>query len=170
MIKYLSNDHRNYLDALFERVQVYYGGQLVSLAIFGSYARRENRLNSDLDLLIILHSPEKEGRLKRMEAFVKFVEIPLDPQRALFEKDGFEMEISPLILNDEESRAFLPLYLDMVKHHILIVDHEDFLKKKLKQVEEKMQRWGSRKKEIGGHWYWEIKPGLKWGEVLDYDQ
>jgi predicted nucleotidyltransferase len=53
-LKTFSGHHRRYLAAVLREIIAYYGSSLLGCAIFGSYARGENRLNSDLDLLIIL--------------------------------------------------------------------------------------------------------------------
>lgn len=37
-------------------------------------------------------------------------------------------------------------------------------------VAERMKRWGSRKREVGGHWAWDLRPGTRWDEVIDHDE
>ncbi len=159
-LKFFSPSHRDHFEALVERIKAYYDSSLLSLVIYGSYARGENRLDSDLDLLIVLDPLPKRSRLQRQEDFIRNIELV----------DDVLMEVSPFILGRKEASSFSPLYLDMVSDHVLLVDREDFLKNLLKEFSEKMKRWGSRRVPVGGHWYWEIKPGLKWNEVIDYDQ
>ena len=152
------------------KIRTFYSDRLISLVLFGSYARRENRRDSDIDLLIVLDDLEGKGRLKRQEVFVREIEMPLEELRSSCEKEAILVEASPLILNRKEAGVFLPIYLDMVEHHFLVVDRQGFMKKRIGEVRQQMQRWGSRRREIGGHWYWEIQPGLKWNEVIDYDK
>lgn len=149
---------------------MHYGQDLVSLAIFGSYARGENCHNSDIDLLIVLDEEAPHNRRQRIDDFVRNIEASLDELSAPCGVDGIQPDISPIILQKQEAGRFLPIYLDMVTHHVLIEDRGHFLKDVLDHVAQKMKAWGSIKKSIGGHWYWEIKPGLKWGETIDYDQ
>ena len=49
----------------------------MSLVIFGSYARKENKLSSDLDILIILIRTNR-SRHERIREFVEEIEMPLD--------------------------------------------------------------------------------------------
>lgn len=169
-MKYFSAGHRRLIEALVDTIKSFYGDRLVSVVVYGSYARGENRLGSDLDLLIVLDSIPARGRLKIQEEFVLNVEGPLHDLRVGTEKEGILMEISPLILGKKQAAAFSPLYLDMVAHRTLLEDRDRFMEKRLDEIEKKMKRWGSRRREIGGHWYWEIRPGLKWNEVADYDE
>ena len=62
---------------LLKRIKEYYGEQLVSLVIFGSYARKENKLSSDLDILIILIRTNRP-RHERIREFVEEIEMALD--------------------------------------------------------------------------------------------
>lgn len=169
-LKCFSPAHQAFLEDLFGKIIDYYGPRLTSLVLYGSYARKENRLNSDVDLLIVLNNESKRSRLKLNEEFVKEVEFPLDSQRNLLEKEGILLNISSLILTEAMAKHFLPLYLDMVEYHRILFDKDSFMQTKLEDVRRKMARWGSQKREIGGHWYWEIRPGLRWGEIIDYDQ
>lgn len=167
-IKFFSKGHRKLVESLISAIRKHYSDHLISLAIFGSYARGENRLNSDLDLLIVLDEGSFPGRLKANEEFVREIELPAERSLGPTEKT-LRMEVSPLILTKKGAGHFLPLYLDMVQDRILIFDRDDFLKKILQKTQNKMEAWGSKKKSMGGHWYWEIRPGTRWGEVFDYD-
>lgn len=161
---------KKFLRRLLAAIPAYYRHRLAALAIFGSYARHENRKNSDLDLLIVVDSFPFKGRRKRQEEFIRRVEFPLAGPMAVCEREGIRTDLSTLILTPQEARAFNPLYLDMVVDHILLYDREGLMKGIFSAVRAKMKRWGSRKRFLAGHWYWSIKPGTKWGEVIDYDQ
>lgn len=168
--RFYSPEHRHFIEALFEAIRSHYGKRLVSLVVYGSYARGENRFNSDIDLLIIVDSLKGTGRLKRTEDFVLTVENPLEESRKACEDQGISCEISTFIIDQKEAHSFSPLYLDMVEHHHVLVDKNHFFKNQLAQIKSRMQKWGSQKKQSGGHWYWEIKPGLKGNETIDYDK
>lgn len=159
-----------YLVALFDRIRIHYGKNLISLFVYGSYARGENRLNSDIDLLLVVEAHKIKGKVARHSDFVKNIELPLEDLDAQCSRHKIGTEISVLIFSKDEAKKFNPLYLDMVEDHVKIHDETGFMAEVFEQVKQKMQCWGSRKKNAGGHWYWEIKPGMKWGEVLDYDQ
>ena len=53
MMRTFTKTHKEYIEKLMERIKEYYGNNLVSIVIFGSYAREQNKTNSDLDILIV---------------------------------------------------------------------------------------------------------------------
>jgi len=55
---------------LCEELQLFYGPRLVTIAIFGSYARNTMRPDSDLDILIIANGLPRSS-LKRSAEFVE---------------------------------------------------------------------------------------------------
>lgn len=169
-LKFYSSNHEQWFKSLLESIVAYYGGRLIALVIYGSYARFENKLDSDLDLLLVLEGMEGVGRLRRQDEFVSQVELPLEDLARKVAGERIVTEISSMILSPLEADRFLPIYLDMVDHHLLLSDREGFMEKILERTRAMMKKWGSRKRQIGNHWYWEIRPGLKWGETFDYDQ
>ncbi len=164
-----SQEQEVFLDSLFRKIEETYQDRLISLAVYGSYARGEARLNSDLDLFIVLRG-SNDNRSARRDQFIAQIENPLEKDRLRLASHGIRIELSPLILNQSEADRFLPIYLDMVDSCVVIRDQGDFLKRRLLTIREKMRRWGSRRHEVAGGWYWEIQPGLKWNETIDYDQ
>jgi predicted nucleotidyltransferase len=165
-----TDHHRNCLADIIGRIIDYYGERMVSLVVFGSYARGEPRLDSDLDLFIVVTSGKWSRLSERTEEFVGNIEQFCDEGlQALFE-EGISMEISPIIVTMDEARNFLPLYLDMVSDRLVIADRWGFFAGVMERVRDQMTRWGSRRTIVSGHWLWEIRPGLKWNEVLHYDE
>lgn len=167
---FFSKTHERWIKSIFASIQRRYNAHLVSLAVFGSYARGEARLNSDLDLLIILRDKLGKSRLQLQEDFVKEVELPLQNLADACFQERICMQISSLFFTQEQARHFVPLYLDMTEACEIIYDPNNFLRDRLIEVKKQMKVWGSRKTKVGGHWMWEIKPGLQWNEVVDYDQ
>ena len=162
--------HRNCLALILRRINDYYGARLVSLAVFGSYARREPRCDSDLDLLLVLNSGTWSRLSERNEEFVTSVEQPCDDDLQRLFETGISMELSPIILTRDEAQCFSPLYLDMASDCLIVLDQEGFLEGILEKVKQRMTRWGSERVNVSGHWLWIIRPGLKWNEVLHYDE
>lgn len=162
--------HRKCLALVLRRIVDYYGARLASLAVFGSYARGEPRFNSDLDLLIVLRSAAASRMSQRIQEFVANVEQPCDGELQRLFEEGISMELSPVILTRDEAQGFLPIYLDMASDCLMIEDREGFLAGVLEKVKRQMARWGSERIAVSGHWLWEIRPGLKWNEVIHYDE
>ena len=70
--------HGECLALVLSRIVDYYGARLVSLAVFGSYARRQPRFDSDLDLLSVLRSGTGSRLSQRAQEFVTNVDQPCD--------------------------------------------------------------------------------------------
>ncbi len=146
-----------------DRIIEFYGDNLVSFAIFGSFARGEPKLNSDLDILIVLK--RKEGIGKELQRFQEHIESVVDAKlQELYEVHGIDMEISPLILSSENAKFFNPIYLDMVHHSIIIFDRNGFLQKILEKVRQKMDK--IRKYQVGATYIWDMTRENLIGEKL----
>lgn len=50
----ISNNLQAILEALHEQLRQFYGARLVSLILYGSYARQTQRLDSDIDIMAVL--------------------------------------------------------------------------------------------------------------------
>lgn len=71
-----------------------YGDDLVSLVLFGSYARGEQRKDSDIDLLVVLRKIDD-----RYEVFKKFFNVEKILDSTLYTKlreKGYDPYISPV--------------------------------------------------------------------------
>jgi predicted nucleotidyltransferase len=154
---------------IVERITEHYAENLVTVAVFGSYSRNEARLNSDLDLFLVLKELPYSSRSQIHRDFVESVETPLDSKFQQLRTTGINMEISPIILSMEQAKFFNPLYYDMTQSVLIISDQNDFLKSKIIATSELMKRNGSEKIEIGGHWYWKAKSNPKFGEPILYE-
>jgi len=155
--------------SLVDRVVEHYAENLISVAIFGSYSRNEARLNSDLDLFLVLKELPFSSRSRVHRDFVESVEVPLDGKFQHLRTTGINMEVSPIILSMDQAMFFNPLYYDMTLSVIIISDQNDFLKRKIIATSEMIKRNGSEKIAIGGHWYWKAKSNPKFGEPIFYE-
>jgi len=108
-------------DALCRAAREVYGPWLVSLAVFGSYARGTARPDSDLDLLaVIRHLPA--DRLARWEEWDRV-------ERRLREHLGrwVPVPLSPVLKSPESVQAGTPLLLDLTEDAVVLWDPEGFL-------------------------------------------
>ncbi|HHW01862.1 MAG TPA: nucleotidyltransferase domain-containing protein [Thermoanaerobacterales bacterium] len=151
-----SSLHRQYLNGVLKRIHEYYGDSLLGLLIFGSYARTENRKNSDLDLLIILK--KAPGFSQRIREFVDNVEFELESlAQQLYEEEDILCELSPYILSKEESLKFHPIYFDLVEHNKVVYDPEGIISHIIESTKNLMDRYGAKKIEYGNFWEWETE-------------
>ncbi|WP_052299987.1 nucleotidyltransferase family protein [Ferroglobus placidus] len=81
-MRFFSKTHKEFVENLIEKIMEAYGKNLVSIVIFGSYERGENKTTSDIDMLIVLEKAHR-SRKERLKEFEEKVEKPLSD---LYEK------------------------------------------------------------------------------------
>lgn len=158
---YVANVNRKVL----REVMKYYKKRLVSFALFGSFARGTYRHDSDLDILIIAEGLP-HGRMKRMAEFTK-VEKGLEKTLRDLHKRGIFLDLSPVIKSPQEALSGSPLFLDMVDDAVILYDREDFLKKILKRLKERLSYYGAKRIWKGNAWYWDLKPDFRPGDIIE---
>jgi len=151
---------------LISSCQSLYGSNLVSLAIFGSWARETATPVSDVDLLVVSEFLPS-GRLKRMSQFQVVEEETLSVRQSMWEQDVPASQLSPVIKTPDEVRAGSPLFLDMTDWCDILWDRDGFLAGYLDDLRARMKRFGSRRRQAKGGYYWEYKPGMSASEVVE---
>ncbi|MEN6378632.1 MAG: nucleotidyltransferase domain-containing protein [Methanofastidiosum sp.] len=150
-MKYYSKNHENHLNQLFDKIIEYYGNRLISLVIYGSYARQENKLDSDIDLFIVIKTDKK--RRDRLREFITEIESPLLKSSLILYDENIASEISTVILNEKEALCFNPLYLDMVSKRIILFDRDNFMAQLLLKYNDLMKECKTRKEKCGSFEY-----------------
>lgn len=153
-------------EALPRACQHVYGSRLVSLALFGSAATGRIGERSDVDVLLIVEGAPK-SRMARNEEFEQVERLCL-PAVAACERIGWLCELSPLILGPPEAEHGVPVFLDMTREGEILLDREDFLRRRLERLQENLRRYGARRVSRGPEaWTWLLKPDWKPGERID---
>lgn len=78
---------------------------LISVVVYGSVARGDNRNDSDVDLLIIMKNLPKDSMLKRIRLFETKVEDKLNLDE--YWKMGYYISLSPVLKTPEEAEKIL---------------------------------------------------------------
>ena len=158
----IPSPYKEVLDDLLSRLRESLGDELISFVVYGSVARGDFRKDSDIDILIICKELP-ESRFKRQELFIR-VEDTLDLEE--LRKEGFYPDFSPVMKTMDEAKFLTPLYLDMVGDAVILYDAGDFFKKILDKLRTSLKKQGAKRVSVGKKWYWDLKPGLRYGEVV----
>lgn len=157
MKRAMKRAHKKHIEELNKKIIDYYGERLVSIVIFGSFARDRATPESDIDILLIVRGLHKR-RMKRMEEFIENIEDKLE---------AVPFYISPMIKTPEEVSYGSPLFLDMVYDSIILYDRNGFFNQVLERLRHKLKELGSKRVFRGNRWFWILKPDIKPGEVFE---
>jgi len=137
-----------------------------SICIYGSVARGTARLDSDLDLLVV--SNTFRGSLtSRIEKLCQ-VEEAVAGELSYLRRHGVHASLSFYPLREEEVLRFPLILLDVVEEGVIIYDRELFLEKALAKLKERLTRLGAKRVFVKeDSWYWDLKPGYTFGEVVE---
>jgi hypothetical protein len=123
------------------------------------------RPDSDIDFLLIVNGLPR-GRLRRIDEF-ETVEKGMKTHLEEAGRDGVYAQLSPVFKTPAEVRSGSPLFLDMVDDSWILYDREDFFRKELNLIRERLKRLGARRIWKGNAWYWDLKPDYKYGDEFE---
>lgn len=109
----LSVNLKNILDNYVKEIKKIFGASLIKIILYGSYARGDNRENSDIDIMILVALDNKEIKGKMNE----LAEVS-------FEYDiSNNINISPLVTNIEQYNRCLsavPFYKNIENEGVIL--------------------------------------------------
>lgn len=156
---------RELAEAYVSALQRSLGPSLVSAVLFGSVARGEAELSSDVDLLVVVEGLPA-SRLARHDVLAAADEA-VEPLLEALRRDGIHTDVCPILKAPEEARRLRLLYLDMVEDAVLLHDRDGFFRSVLDRMRESLRRLGARRLRIGRVRYWDLKPDYRPGEVFE---
>lgn len=134
------------LDHVLKESVERWGHQLISLVLFGSFARGDAHQHSDIDLLLVAENLPKNWRAR--SAF----ELSLERQGLEWGKP-----LQVILVEPEEVRLavdhIMPLLLEMREGHRCLFDRDEFFQNKMKRLERVLVARGVRR--LGEH-KWEV--------------
>jgi hypothetical protein len=137
-------------------IEEIFGGDLFSIALFGSVAR--GKRGKDVDILIVSDGldPVICRRFRRT--------LNLD-LRVL---KTFGRKVYEHILTPEEVRDHPPILLDLTQDAIILFDRDDFLSEELEIIRAKLKELDAKRIWLDeDRWYWDLKPDSKIGETIE---
>ncbi len=155
-------------DVLLNACNRLYSGNLVTLAVFGSWARGEASPHSDIDVLIVADKLP-DGRMKRVMQFRPVHDASLLARKSLWQEQETRVvpDLSPVLKTPAEVLVGSPLFLDMTDSRDVIFDRDDFFADYLRKLSLRMKALGTRRRQAAGGYYWEYKPDYITGEVIE---
>ncbi len=157
-----------YVNQVLHQISSQFGEDLVSVVLYGSYARGNPHEGSDLDLLVV--SDTFEGLLGgRFEIFNKIESaLVASDARIRLRKEGFGTLLSPLPLTLEEVKRNPPILLDILTDGIILYDRKRFMRSHLHALELRLKQLGARKVYLpSGKRFWDLKPDYQLGDEVE---
>lgn len=139
---------------------------LESFAVYGSVARGSASKSSDVDILLI--SDSLEGSLGSRIEKLCGVEEPLDGELRWLRKHGIYASLSFYPLRRSEARELPLLFLDLTEEAVVLYDRSGFLEATLLELKGSLLKQGARRIVLSKErWYWDLKPGFRFGERIE---
>jgi uncharacterized protein len=134
------------------------GATVLSVVLFGSWARGEARPDSDIDLLIVA-ADLPAARLDRFRLWRR-VALEVLPDLA--------RRLAVILLSAEEAKQTRPFYLDLVHEAVLLYDRDGFFREVLSALGQRLAHLGAKRaRDRHGHPYWILKEASSFGEVVE---
>ncbi|KXA93211.1 hypothetical protein AKJ64_01190 [candidate division MSBL1 archaeon SCGC-AAA259E17] len=147
---------RTYLRGILDRFRE----RVISIVLYGSFGRSDYGAESDVDLLLVIDEYEWSEDLGVEEAERLTYKI--------WKLRGEYHKVTPYPLTPEHANHHRPLYLDLTKDSVILHDKDGFIEGILDEVNAKLAELGAERRTLSdGSWYWDLKPGLKPGEVIE---
>jgi len=142
------------------------GDDLVSVVLFGSVAKGEARVDSDIDLLVIARNLPR-SQLARTDIVIEAEERLFDAM-GKGRTPGDRPMIAAIMRTPEEASSPVPLYLDMVDEAVLLFDRGRFFANVLSRLRDRLRSLGARRVVLGNVRYWDLKPDYSPGDVIEF--
>jgi len=153
---------RRYCHILWENYQE----RLLGVAVFGSVARGDWDLDSDIDLMIVARGWDGKPAWERMRELIGLKEglRRTDEYRNAL-KSGYRPIIQHYPIGAEDAFEFHRIYLDACIDSIVLYEKEGFLTNLMERVKERLVGLKARRLTTpSGRHYW-IFPDIKAGEA-----
>ncbi len=168
-MKLSEDEYRRLEEELVKAFRKAFGSSLIALILFGSYARREARPDSDIDVLVVVRD-ELSDRLKVHELLDR-VEEELSKVLAELARKGYHPVLSPHVLTKSQARVFRPLYLDMVFDARVLYDPQGFAKQVIERTWRVLKRLGAERRRLYRGWVVVLKPvDYRFGERIAFEE
>ena len=131
------------------------GDSLMGILLFGSVARGEARMNSDVDLLVVAEGLPS-SYMERARIMARVVEKTRGERIKLFSK-GIHPTLQIIAYTPEEMEVFRALYFDLAVDGIILYSRRGYVEELLRKIRRTLEESKARKVVLpGGRWYWVV--------------
>lgn len=123
------------------------GDNLTSVVLYGSVARGEAELDSDIDLLIVCR--ELPRGIFQCQEVLQPIRDQLYPALDALWAQGYYCDFSELLKTEAEAVHTIPPYLDMTEDALLLYDREGFFARVLQRLRSRLAELGAQRKQLG---------------------
>ena len=164
----MTADYERLIEWVCKRSIEKLGDSIVSLVLYGSWARGDAKATSDIDLLAILEAPPREY-YERLRPFLGVSRaLEQEPIYKRLRHRGLYPYFSYLVLSKDEAMENRYIFLDMLEDAQILYDKGNFFQSRLQKLEKRLTELGSKRVFLeDGSWYWDLKPDLKPGEIFE---
>lgn len=163
----MQREYEPLIHELLQLLREEFGDRVRSLLVFGSVARGMARPDSDVDVCVVIRELPV-SRYRRHQLLGPVLERLR--HSAAYEdliRRGCTPDVAAILYTPEEFQETKPIFLDLVADGVLLLD-DGTVRAKLDQLRARMKTLGSRKIVLDdGTYYWLLKPGLRFGEVIE---
>jgi len=156
----------NLIERLAQRLRSSMGDNLISVVLYGSYARKQIGPESDVDILIIADGLPR-STLERQIFLTKIFNEIEDHLRQTLYPTGLFPYISAILKTPQEANCVSRIYFDMIDEARIFFDRGDFFKSVLQKVKKRLEELGAKRVQVGKMWYWDLKPDYRPGEIFE---
>jgi len=160
--------HKSYRELLRRYCRILldnYGERLLGVAVFGSIARGDWDLDSDIDLLVVVEGWDDKPVWERVRELVRLRgELRRTEEYRSSLRLGYRAIIQHYPLGGGEALAFHRIYMDACVDGIVLYERDRFLTGLMEGVRDRLAQLGAKRVSTpGGRRYW-VLSNVKAGE------
>lgn len=159
----MREDIDKFVQRFSELVEHRLGARLLGVVLFGSAARDQAVPGSDVDVLLVVDKRDREVE-KALGAALS--DLRATPDSAALAETGIDPVPAVVPVAASRFAAHPWLLLDVATDGRIYLDRDGFVAGHLASVRARLVVLGSRRVKSDQGWYWELKPGMRAGEVI----
>ncbi|MDI6756101.1 MAG: nucleotidyltransferase domain-containing protein [Thermodesulfobacteriota bacterium] len=154
------------IEHLVEALRGSLGEKLISVVLYGSYARGQIDPESDIDLLVVAEGIPAPA-LERQIFLTRILNDAEASLRKMFRRESLFPYISTILKTPKEADCISRIYFDMTDEAKIFYDQGNFFQAVLRKVKKRLKELGAQKVQVGKMWYWDLKPDYKPGDIFE---